>query len=160
KPGTGGDVTLYANDEQIGEGRIPRTVPLAFTSYSGMDVGRDNGLVVDRAYEDKAPYAFTGTVKNVVFDLKPTSHEDEKALHEAPRPATPAPGGAAEGRRGAGGGRLPRRPQVSVEQASVRVARTMARGPPRRTSEEIHRAARTRPDRRPSGGHARPGHVP
>ena len=32
---------------------------------------------------DKAPYAFTGTVKKVVFDLKPPSaHEDEKALHE------------------------------------------------------------------------------
>ena len=48
-----------------------------------MDVGRDNGLVVDRAYADKAPYAFTGTVKKVVFDLKPGIHDDEKALHEA-----------------------------------------------------------------------------
>jgi arylsulfatase len=28
-----------------------------------MDVGRDNGLVVALAYEDRAPYAFTGTVK-------------------------------------------------------------------------------------------------
>jgi hypothetical protein len=33
---------------------------------------------------DKAPYAFTGTVKKVIFDLKPAArHEDEKALHEA-----------------------------------------------------------------------------
>lgn len=55
---------------------------MAFSSYAGMDIGRDNGLVVDRAYEDRAPYAFTGTVKNVVFDLKPTTHEDERALHE------------------------------------------------------------------------------
>jgi arylsulfatase len=48
-----------------------------------MDVGRDNGLVVDLDYEDRAPYAFTGTVKQVVFDLKPaTTHDDEKALHE------------------------------------------------------------------------------
>ena len=31
---------------------------------------------------NKAPYAFTGTVKEVVFDLKPATHEDEKALHE------------------------------------------------------------------------------
>jgi len=46
-------------------------------------VSRDNGLVVDLAYEDKAPYPFTGTVKKVVFDLKPaTSHDDEHALHE------------------------------------------------------------------------------
>jgi len=82
KPGTGGNVTLWANDKQIGEGRMPHTVPVAFSSYAGMDVGRDNGLVVDRSYEDKAPYTFTGTVKSVVFDLKPAHHEAEQALHE------------------------------------------------------------------------------
>ncbi|HUK71485.1 MAG TPA: arylsulfatase [Streptosporangiaceae bacterium] len=82
KPGTGGTVTLWANGRQIGEGRIDHTVPVAFSSYAGMDVGRDNGLVVDRTYEDKAPYAFTGTVRKVVFDLRPATHEDERALHE------------------------------------------------------------------------------
>jgi len=82
KPGSGGKVTLWANDKQIGEGRLDHTVPVAFSSYSGMDIGRDNGLVVDLAYEDKAPYAFTGTVKQVVFDLHPASHEDLKSLHE------------------------------------------------------------------------------
>lgn len=55
---------------------------LAFTSYAGMDTGRDNGLVVDRGYEDQAPYAFTGTVKEVIFDLKPVHLEAEKALRE------------------------------------------------------------------------------
>ena len=55
---------------------------MAFTSYAGMDIGRDNGLVVDRDYEDKAPYAFTGTVEEVVFDLQPVHPEAERALHE------------------------------------------------------------------------------
>jgi len=82
QPGTGGTVTLHANGKVIGEGKMPHTVPISFTSYAGMDIGRDNGLVVDLAYEDKAPYAFTGTVKKVVFDLQPATHEDEKALHE------------------------------------------------------------------------------
>ena len=82
KPGAGGRVTLWANDRQIGEGRLDHTVPVAFSSYSGMDIGRDNGLVVDLAYEDKAPYPFTGTVKQVVFDLHPGRHEDLRALHE------------------------------------------------------------------------------
>jgi len=83
KPGSGGDVTLWANGEQIGEGRVEKTAPMMLTSYAGMDVSRDNGLVVDLAYEDKAPYPFTGTVKKVVFDLKPpSSHEDDQALHE------------------------------------------------------------------------------
>ena len=58
------------------------TVPVGFSSYAGMDIGRDNGLVVDLDYEDSALYAFTGTVKKVVFDLKPATHEDERALHE------------------------------------------------------------------------------
>jgi arylsulfatase len=81
RPGTGGHVTLYVNDQEVGGGDMPQTVPITFTSYSGMDIGRDNGLVVDLDYEDKAPYAFTGTVKKVVFDLKPATHEGEKALH-------------------------------------------------------------------------------
>ena len=57
-------------------------VPIAFTSYAGMDISRDNGLVVDLDYEDKAPYAFTGRVKKVTFDLAPVSHEEDKALHQ------------------------------------------------------------------------------
>lgn len=82
KPGTAGTVTLWAGDSKIGEGRLPRTVPITFSSYAGLDVGRDNGLVVDTDYEDRAPYPFTGNVKRVVFDLKPAQrHEDEKALH-------------------------------------------------------------------------------
>ena len=80
---TGGTVSLYANDEKVGEGRMEKTVAVRFSGYAGMDVGRDNGLVVDRAYAAKAPYPFTGKVKKVVFDLKPGSHNDEQALHEA-----------------------------------------------------------------------------
>jgi arylsulfatase len=94
KPGSGGKVSLFIDDEQVGEGTLPRTVPLAFTSYAGMDIGRDNGLVVDLDYEDRAPYAFTGTVKNVVFDLHPNSHEDEIAIHEATMHANLAHGAA------------------------------------------------------------------
>lgn len=75
-------MTLWANDRLIGEGRAAQTVSLAFTSYAGMDMGRDNGLVVDRGYEDQAPYAFTGTVKEVIFDLKPVHLAAEKALRE------------------------------------------------------------------------------
>jgi arylsulfatase len=82
KPGSGGKVTLWANDKQIGEGRLDKTVPIAFTSYAGMDMGRDNGGVVDLTYEEKAPYAFTGQVKKVVFDLKPVRAEAEQDLHQ------------------------------------------------------------------------------
>jgi arylsulfatase len=84
EPSAGGTVSLYANDAKIGEGRIERTVAVRFSGYAGMDVGRDNGLVVDPAYKAQAPYPFTGTVKKVIFDLKPAArHEDDTALHEA-----------------------------------------------------------------------------
>ena len=60
-----------------------------FNAYAGMDIGRDNGLVVDRSYEDRAPFPFTGEIKVVTFDLKPhltetgEEHEElERHLHE------------------------------------------------------------------------------
>jgi arylsulfatase len=80
-PGSGGTVTLFVGDRTVGQGTMPRTVPIAFSSYSGMDVGRDNGLVVDLEYEPQAPYAFAGTVKRVVFDLQPAHHDAELELH-------------------------------------------------------------------------------
>ena len=73
KPATGGEVTLSVNGERVGGGRMDHTVPFGFSGYSGLDVGRDNGLVVDRSYAKKAPFAFTGTVKKVVFDVAPIS---------------------------------------------------------------------------------------
>jgi hypothetical protein len=82
-PGTGGRVSLWANGAQVGEGRMDHTVAMRFSFYAGMDIGRDNGMTVDAAYRDQAPYPFTGTVKKVVIDLTPASHEDEKKLHEA-----------------------------------------------------------------------------
>jgi len=93
-PGTGGHVTLWAGDQQIGEGEIPRTISLIFTTYAGMDIARDNGGVVDLDYEDRAPYAFTGTVRNVVFDLAPHAHDDEVTLHAATAQAALAHGAA------------------------------------------------------------------
>ena len=67
KPATGGEVTLLVNGEPVASGRMEHTVPGRFSGYSGMDIGRDNGLVVDRSYADKAPFAFTGEIKQVVF---------------------------------------------------------------------------------------------
>ncbi len=82
KPATPGQVTLFVNGEPVGGGRMDHTVPFGFSGYSGLDVGRDNGLVVDRGYAAKAPFAFTGTVKKVVFDVAPhPDGKDEHALH-------------------------------------------------------------------------------
>jgi arylsulfatase A-like enzyme len=83
KPATGGDVTLFVNDDAVGGGRIEHTVPVRFSGYAGMDIGRDNGMPVDRSYADKSPFAFTGTVKKVVFDVNPhITEEQEQDLQE------------------------------------------------------------------------------
>ena len=56
---------------------------MRFTTYAGIDIGRDNGGVVDLSYEDRKPFPFTGTIKKVAFDIKPhPSVRDERALHE------------------------------------------------------------------------------
>ena len=84
KPATGGEVTLFINDRPVTKGRMDHTVPIRFSGYAGMDIGRDNGGVVDLAYEDRKPFAFTGEVKRVAFDVNPhSSKEDAHDLHTA-----------------------------------------------------------------------------
>jgi arylsulfatase len=73
---------LFVNDKPVGSGRMDHTVPIRFSGYAGMDIGRDNGGVVDRSYDDRKPFPFTGTVKKVVFDIKPhLTDQDETDLH-------------------------------------------------------------------------------
>ncbi len=71
KPGTGGKGQLFINDKAVGENTLQHTVPLRFSSYSGMDIGKDNGDVVSPTYKAKAPFTFTGKIGKVVFDLAP-----------------------------------------------------------------------------------------
>jgi arylsulfatase A-like enzyme len=82
RPATGGEVTLFINGEPVGKGHMDHTVPVRFSAYAGMDIGCDNGGVVDLSYEDKKPFAFSGEIKKVVFDVKPhVAGEDEQDLH-------------------------------------------------------------------------------
>ena len=76
-------MTLFIDDRPVGEGKMEHTVPIRFSGYAGMDIGRDNGGVVDLSYEDRKPFAFTGEIKKVVFDIKPHASDDEKhELHK------------------------------------------------------------------------------
>jgi arylsulfatase len=50
--------------------------------------------VVDLDYEERAPYAFTGTLRTVVFDLKPAPIEEEQELHRMTAQAGAAHGAA------------------------------------------------------------------
>ena len=71
KPGERGKsafVTISANGQKIGEGKLPKTIPLQFSLGEGVDVGLDTGSAVDFTYE--LPFAFTGRVEKVTVDLK------------------------------------------------------------------------------------------
>ena len=71
KPGERGrpaTVTISANGEKVGEGKLPRTVPLQLGLGEGVDVGMDTGSAVDFTY--KLPFAFTGKIGKVTVDLK------------------------------------------------------------------------------------------
>jgi arylsulfatase len=54
-----------------------------FNAYSGMDIGRDNGEVVDPVYADRAPFAFTGRIHRVDFDVRQPGAQEQAALHHA-----------------------------------------------------------------------------
>jgi arylsulfatase len=84
RPATSGTVTLLVDGDRVATGRMDHTVPIRFSAYAGMDIGRDNGGVVDLRYEDKKPFPFTGTVKKVVFDIQPhLPGDDAEELHKA-----------------------------------------------------------------------------
>ena len=76
---------------------MDHTVPIRFSGYAGMDIGRDNGGVVDRAYEDRKPFSFTGTIEKVVFEIEPHASKDETRrapCGASPRNTSPCPVGA------------------------------------------------------------------
>jgi hypothetical protein len=56
-------VRIYTGDKKTGEGRLKRTVPVAFSSLDGLDVGLDGGAPVDFTY--KPPFTFTGRLGRV-----------------------------------------------------------------------------------------------
>ena len=66
--GKGATVTLTANGKKVGEGELPRTIPLNISLGEGFDVGMDTGSAVDFTYP--LPFRFTGKIENVTVSLK------------------------------------------------------------------------------------------
>ena len=64
-------VELFINDDKVGELDIKATVNGAYTAHETFDIGRDEGMAVNREYEDKGKFKFTeGQLHKVVFDIK------------------------------------------------------------------------------------------
>ena len=56
------DVTIRVNGTEMAKGTVPRLAPLTFTANDAFDVGRDSYSPVSRAYFDKKPFTFNGTI--------------------------------------------------------------------------------------------------
>ncbi len=69
---TGGTVKLSVNGKVVGQGEISDVVYGRFSATETLDIGTDLGAVVSHAYHDKAPFAFTGKIKEVVIEISPT----------------------------------------------------------------------------------------
>jgi arylsulfatase len=64
----GGTVTLFVDGDQVGEGRVEATQPMAFSADETADVGRDTASPVSDDYSGEES-VFTGTVNWVQIDL-------------------------------------------------------------------------------------------
>jgi arylsulfatase len=64
-------VELLINDRKVGEMDIKATVYGAYTAHETFDIGRDEGMPVNREYEDKGKFLFTkGQLHNVIIDIE------------------------------------------------------------------------------------------
>jgi arylsulfatase len=67
--GKGGTMSLFVNDQKVGEGRMEQTQGITLGLGGTLDVGADTGTAVDEEYTP--PFAFNGKIQQVTVDLKP-----------------------------------------------------------------------------------------
>jgi len=74
--GAGGRAQLYINGKLVGSAEFPTTVPILF-GIEGLSCGYDFGEAVSHEY--RAPFTFTGTIREVTVDLSGELIEDDEA---------------------------------------------------------------------------------
>jgi arylsulfatase A-like enzyme len=76
--GKGATGILFVDGKQVAQGQIPRTIPIRFSLDETFDIGEDTGTPVVEDYNDKMPFAFTGTLKKFVVILEPDKLTEEQ----------------------------------------------------------------------------------
>jgi arylsulfatase len=69
QPGSGGISWLSIDGVQVGEARVPRTMPFLYPADEGVDVGTDNETPVTEDYK-AGNNKFTGTIHQVTVEVK------------------------------------------------------------------------------------------
>ena len=75
--GSPGRAQLYVDGKLAGQAEFPVTIPLDIGITEGLTCGRDDGSTVTNDYE--APFAFSGTLEQVVIDVSGELLEDKHA---------------------------------------------------------------------------------
>ncbi len=70
----GGNVTLYVDGKNVGQGRVEQTVPMAFSGDETCDVGKEGGSPVSPDYGPTGN-EFSGEVNWVQIDLDKDDHD-------------------------------------------------------------------------------------
>ena len=66
--GKGGTLSLYINDQKVGEGRMEQTQGISLGLGGTLDIGADTGTAVDEEYTP--PFEFSGKIEKVTVDLR------------------------------------------------------------------------------------------
>lgn len=80
--GKGGNVSLFVDGKQVGEGRVEQTAGMIFSADDGCDVGLDTGSPVS---EDYGPHGneFNGTVKGVELAIAEAAESSDHLIEPA-----------------------------------------------------------------------------
>ncbi|WP_246146478.1 sulfatase-like hydrolase/transferase [Rubripirellula lacrimiformis] len=69
-PGKSGVATIKVDGKQVGQAKLARTVPAAFSASETFDVGVDLGSTVSLRYYEQRPFPFDGTINSLKVELK------------------------------------------------------------------------------------------
>jgi arylsulfatase A-like enzyme len=75
--GAPGHAKLFVDGQPVGSGHLPVTIPLTMGLASGITIGADGGAPVTDVYV--APFAFTGHIDRVVYDISGERVVDHEA---------------------------------------------------------------------------------
>jgi arylsulfatase len=82
-PGKGGDVTLYVDGAQVGEGRVDATAAMIFSADDTCDVGREGGALVSPEYGRENH--FSGEIEWVQIDVDESAQDQDHLISPAER---------------------------------------------------------------------------
>jgi arylsulfatase len=83
--GQGGEGTLYVNDEQVAEGRIPHTQAIIFSADETADIGIDRGTPVVEAIGAEQKSRFTGHILKLTVEVRDVNPRGEVEVQQAQR---------------------------------------------------------------------------